>query len=112
MKETTIHSEPEPLNCGTDYIGSLYQKMVKYASQVCVRPSKANDMLPDTVLQDINVVMDEITMAMSNELSQECERLGGVWIATPYISSSSDTLFDDFYTETSANTMWGYCTKP
>ncbi|MBR2511078.1 MAG: hypothetical protein IKB59_02820 [Alphaproteobacteria bacterium] len=111
-KATTIHSEPEPLNCGTDYIGSLYQKMVKYASQVCVRPSKANDVLPDTVLQDINVVMDEITMAMSNELSQECERLGGVWIATPYISSSSDTLFDDFYTETSANTMWGYCTKP
>ena len=85
--------------------------MVKYASQVCVRPSKANDVLPDTELQDINVVMDEINTSMSNELSKECERLGGVWVATPYISSSA-ILFNDFYTETSANTMWGYCTKP
>ena len=109
--ETAIHSEPEPLNCGTDYIGSLYQKMVKYASQVCVRPSEANNPLPATVLQDINVVMDEISTSMSNELSKECERLGGVWVATPYILSN-DTLFDDFYTEASANTMWGYCAKP
>lgn len=104
-------AEPEILQCGTDYIGSLYQKLVKYASQVCVRPSKANDLLPETVLQDINVVMDEIHTSMSTELSQECERLGGVWIAIPYISSDN-TLFETFYTETSANTMWGHCIKP
>ena len=113
--ETTIHSEPEPLNCGTDYIGSLYQKMAKYASQVCVRPSEANNPLPETVLQDINVVMDEMRTSMSNELSKECERLGGVWVATPYIPSENghtNPLFETFYTETSANTMWGHCAKP
>lgn len=103
-------SKPKPLQCGTDYIGSLYQKMVKYASQVCIRPSKANEPLSDTVLQDINVVMDEIRTAMSNELSKECERLGGIWVDTPY--ESTDTLFETFYTETSANTVWGHCAKP
>ena len=56
--------------------------------------------------------MDATRIKMATELSKECERLGGVWIATPYISSSSNTLFNDFYTETSANTMWGHCTKP
>ena len=112
------HSEPKPLDCGIDYVGSLYQKMVKYASQVCVRPSKTDntqdtqaEALPATVLQDINVVMEEIRTSMSTELSKECERLGGVWVADPLVSSDNE-LFEPFYTETSANTTWGYCRNP
>ena len=102
-------SAPKPANCGTDYIGSLYQKMVKYASQVCVRPSEADDSLPNTVLQDINVVMDELRISMSDALASECERLGGIWVDTPY--ESTGDLHKEFYNETSANLVWGYCTQ-
>lgn len=106
-KET---SKPTPADCGTDYIGSLYQKMIKYASQVCVRPSEADNPMPDTVLQDINVVMDEIRKDMSTELSRECARLGGIWVDTTYEADGYD-LHTDFYNETSANVVWGYCKK-
>ena len=71
--------------CGVDYIGSLYQKMVKYALQTCVRPSESDSSLPPaTVLQDINVVMDEMHKSMAQQLSTECELLGGQWVDIPW----------------------------
>lgn len=114
--------------CGT-YVGSLYQKLVRYAKQACVRPSESENDLPKTILQDINTVMDEIQSDMANELSTECTRLGGVWVSTKYKDSTDATdadittgkkktdadtttgkkKFDYFYRETSANTDWGFC---
>ncbi len=100
--------------CGTDYAGSLYQQMVRYAMQVCVRPSEANltDNVPQTVLQDINVVMTQIRIDMAKSLSAECDRLGGVWIDTPKTANTSYKEHKRFYDETSANTQWGFCTAP
>lgn len=104
--------------CGTDYIGSLYHKLARYAIQACVRPSESNQTLPATVLQDINVVMDKIRGDMATELSRECERLGGTWVDTVWIDTddtkgkhdiTGDELDKKFYSETSANTQWGYC---
>ncbi|MDE5615589.1 MAG: hypothetical protein K2I81_02020 [Alphaproteobacteria bacterium] len=123
--------------CG-DYEGSLYQKLVRYAQQTCVRPSESSDPLPSSILQDVNVVMDSIKIEMARELAKECERLGGIWIDTerddivsggtssalkaPSRSSGTgaDTIFDKqthathkkFYIETSASTKWGYCASP
>ena len=96
------------LEC-SDYEGSLYQKLVRYAQQTCVRPSKSNEALPSNILQDVNVVMDSIRVDMARELAKECERLGGIWIDSPLPSGNTNTL-PKFYTETSANTNWGYCT--
>ena len=85
--------------------------------QTCVRPSESQGALPATVLQDINVVMDQIHTDMSNELARECERLGGTWATTKWIDKTGDYKHDvrgdylhkKFYDDTSANTEWGYC---
>lgn len=133
------HATIEEAACGPDYIGSLYQKLVRYAMQACVRPSDANQdeyVLPTNVLEDVNVVMDSIRIDMSKSLSKECDRLGGTWVDTQWvdekteefnakegttkITNTPDGLHDKtyqkqwkrFYTETSANTKWGFCAEP
>lgn len=106
------------VQCGDTYIGSLYHKVARYASQACIRPSKASEPLPPTVLQDINTVMDEIRHEMATELATECQRLGGTWYDTIWqdndpINAKHDTqnhwLHKKFYDDTAANTDWGYC---
>ena len=106
---TTTLNDIEELTCPLDYTGSLYYKMANYAADACIRPSKRDDALPHTVLQDINVVMDEIRNGLGNQLARECERLGGTWVSTAYEDGNKDKLLSEFYTETSANTKWGYC---
>lgn len=116
--------------CGTDYNGSLYQKLVRYAIQACMRPSVITEIQSSddptvlwqkystTILQDVNATMGLIKVAMASSLKAECERLGGHWITTQWTDSSTDsgepqiTLFAQFYNETSANTKWGYCADP
>ena len=124
--------------CGNDYIGSLYHKLARYAMQACVRPSESDQALPATVIQDINVVMDKIRTDMANVLSDECERLDGIWVDTVWVDEiknttccanntcipgdgskgtdgchdiTGDALNKKFYSETSSNTKWGYCTN-
>ena len=101
----------EKLDCGTDYAGSLYHKLASYAYDTCVRPSKNDNKtpLPHTVLQDINVVMDQIRAGMSDELSKECERLGGTWVSTAYDTDSTVPTLSTYDKETSASKQWGYC---
>ncbi|HIU65302.1 MAG TPA: hypothetical protein IAC63_01530 [Candidatus Enterousia avicola] len=115
--------EDNSKDCGEDYAGSLYQKMVKYATQVCVRPSDYDAIvtgeksIPTTVLEDVNIVMDSIRVDMAKSLSAECERLGGTWVDTQWVTTSPDgeqnkvghELFKYFYDETGSNTKWGYC---
>ncbi len=103
--------------CGDTYIGSLYHKVARYASQACIRPSEASKPLPPTVLQDINTVMDEIRHEMATELATECQRLGGTWYDTIWQDTNTDAKHDTqnhwlhkkFYDDTAANTDWGYC---
>ena len=105
--------------CG-DYNGSLYQKLVRYALNACVRPSEADTMIPPTtVLEDVNVVMDQIRVDMAKALSNECERLDGVWVSTEWTDQNGDGLHDTtgnkkyrkFYDETGANDKWGFCAE-
>lgn len=101
------------VNCGTNYIGSLYHKIARYATQACVRPSEANEDLPATVLQDINRVMDEIHVEMATGLADECERLNGKWINTPWNENLAGyATHQKFYDETSASVEWGFCADP
>lgn len=116
---TTFSNLADPTTqCGKTYIGSLYHKVARYASQVCIRPSEANNPLPATVLQDINTVMDEIRHEMAQSLANECQRLGGTWYDTIWKDEEpADTKHDTqnhwlhkkFYSDTAANTDWGYC---
>ena len=107
------------LDCGPDYAGSLYQKIVRYATQVCVRPSDSEKItngeleIPAEVMGDVNTVMDTVKVEMANVLSAECERLGGTWFDTQWKSdgTSTGTLYKYFYDETGANTKWGYCAE-
>lgn len=105
-------------DCGdseNNYVNSLYQRFVHYAMQVCIRPSEYENLaneVPTLVLQDINIVMDKMRISMGQELSKECERTGGIWVTTPYPSSSSIELQEKFYTETGTNKTWGYCKSP
>ena len=136
----TETTEPENSECGTDYVGSLYQKLVRYALQTCVRPSQSSDVLPTNILQDVNIVMNQLQKDMANALSQECERLGGIWVDSVWVDKkqnktccaygtcstgedgvteltdgchdiTGDTLFQKFYTQTAANSQWGYCAE-
>ena len=113
-------------DCGVDYAGSLYQRMVRYATQVCTRPSEYDQItagtmnIPANVLQDVNIVMDSIKVDMSTALSAECERLGGIWVDTQWVDEDDDPGAHDvtgdkqykyFYDETGSNTKWGYCAE-
>ena len=106
--------------CG-DYPGSLYQKLVLYAVQACMRPTskdllKPGDRLPETLIQDVNATMDLIKASMASALKSECERENGYWVATPWNDSIKDETgirwFKLFYNETGANKKWGYCADP
>jgi hypothetical protein len=99
---------------GGEYIGSLYQKMVRYAIQTCIRPSEVDEVISTVVLEDVNTVMDSIKVAMGRVLSADCERLGGTWVDIPVtdaqkIIDRSECEYVKFYTETSSNYRWGYC---
>ena len=139
--QTPSEETPDDNQCGDDYVGSLYHKLARYAMQACVRPSEASkpdSQIPATVLQDINVVMDQIRIDMAKTLSAECERLDGIWVNTVWVNKLKEltcfdgqcftqvtkptlntnlipskeivpTLHTTFYNETSSNTQWGYC---
>ncbi len=103
--------------CGDTYIGSLYQKLVRYALQNCIRTTNTNYVLPQSVLADVQTVMDEIRSALTKELAEECEQQNGVWVSSAWQDTdrngfhdvTSDTILQSFYTTTSANKLWGYC---
>ena len=103
--------------CG-NYIGSLYQKMVIYALQYCVRPSEANDTIPSEVLGDVNMLMDTVRSDMASVLAEDCARYGGEWVRD-FAKANEETCEPaegieknmTFYNETNANLCWGLCKK-
>lgn len=95
-----------------EYVGSLYQKLVRYSLQTCIRPSATESgqyVPPNVILQDVNIVMDSIRVDMAKQLSAECDRRGGIWVSTPHDGKA--TLADYFYKQTGSNTAWGYCAE-
>lgn len=105
--------------CG-NYIGSLYQKMVVYALQYCVRPSEANNEIPNEVLGYVNQLMDTVRSDMASVLAADCEKYDGEWVRdfakideescepAPAGGVEKNTIF---YNETNANLCWGLCKK-
>ncbi len=116
-------SEPKGINsdiyssCGVYYIGSLYQQLVRYALQNCVRPSRSSYILPENILADVDTVMKQVQSSLVSELSKECERYNGKWYDLPWIDDdmdgyhdeNDDTLNEEFYDQTRTNKLWGYC---
>lgn len=115
LLNNTRTSQPD---CGS-YVGSLYQKMVRYATQVCIRPSdleliaNGEKSIPTTVLEEVNVIMDSVRTDMSKALSAECERLGGIWVTGQWEESETNnyTKYKKFYDETGSNDKWGFCAE-
>ena len=108
-------SSPRPGDGGCDpaYPGSLYQKMVTYALQYCARPSTT--IIPTDVLADVNNLMDSVRTDMATVLKTECEKLGGVWLATYETNDEgnpTNTPLANFYNETNAHLGWGLCREP
>ncbi len=96
-------------SCGEDYIGSLYQKMVIYAAQYCVRPSENSNPIPSDILSDVVSVMDTIRVDMANELKTECERYDGQWATNYTYNDKAEKKHVKFYRETNADFGWGLC---
>jgi len=104
-------------SCGIYYIGSLYQQLVVYALQNCTRPSQDISVLPESLLADVNAVMQRIQIALVSELSKECGKYDGTWVDIPwqdddyngYHDITGDTLLKEFYDNTGTNKLWGYC---
>lgn len=105
--------------CGQYYIGSLYQQMVIYALQNCRRSSDTSYVLSESLLAQIDTIMNNVHSQMLSELSKECSDKSGTWVDIPwtdengdgYHDSTGDNLLTIFYTNTGANTLWGYCKR-
>ena len=103
--------------CGIYYVGSLYQQLVRYALQNCRRPSDESYLLSESLLAEVNQVMQTVTNLLVSELSSECTNYNGTWVDIPWIDddangyhdTTGDTLNQDFYTRTGTNKLWGYC---
>lgn len=103
--------------CGQYYIGSLYQQLVIYALQNCTRTTDTSNVLSESLLADVDKVAKSIRNSLVSMLSKECTNLNGIWVDSMwtdedndgYHDISGDTLFNDFYTTTGANKLWGYC---
>ena len=104
-------------SCGPYYIGSLYQQLVIYALQNCVRTTDTSNILSEYLLSEVNKVAQNVKDNLVPMLSKECTDINGVWVASPWIDEDNngyhdltgDTLFETFYINTGANKLWGYC---
>ena len=93
--------------------------MVRYALQNCTRSSNTEYTLSESLLADIDKVMNTVRTELVKSLSQECSDRSGTWVDVPWVDANSDGIHDstgdyllnDFYTSTGANALWGYC-KP
>ena len=106
-------------SCGTSYVGSVYQKLVRYAVQNCTRTTQQNYILPATILAEVDKTMNSLRATLIQEVSKECYKLNGIWVDIQwkdknydgYHDDTGDTLLEIFYTTTATNRLWGYC-KP
>ena len=104
-------------SCGEYYIGSLYQQMVRYALQNCTRPSSTSYTPSESLLMEIDVIMNNVRTDLVGELSKECANQSGTWVDIQWIDkngdgihdSNGDLLLNNFYLLTGANALWGYC---
>ena len=107
-------------DCGMNYIGSLYQALVIYATQNCTRTTNTEGVLSETILADINKTMTTVRSALVKELSKECTNLNGLWVDAEWRDNNKDgkhdttkdKLLNAFYMTTAANPLWGYCKQP
>lgn len=104
-------------DCGEYYIGSLYQQLVIYALQNCTRTSDTTNVLSESLLAEVDKVSKSIRKSLVSMLSRECTDLNGIWVDSTWTDNDNDgyhditgdTLFTEFYTNTGANKLWGYC---
>ncbi len=88
--------------------GSVYELLVKYARENCVRTDYSADQpLPSDAMEYVNKVFDNVLNDMRTLLKKECERYSGEW------ADSGAKSNIDLYTQlVSASDLWGQCIKP
>ena len=85
--------------------------------QNCVRTSDTSNVLSEYLLSEVNKVAQSVKDNLVSILSTECINLNGIWIASPWLDEDNngyndltgDELHDNFYINTGANKLWGYC---
>ncbi len=92
----------------TGQSGSVYELLVKYARENCVRTDfPADQPLPSDAMEYVNKVFDNVFIDMRTLLKTECERYSGEWLDNGNKSNI------DLYTKlVSASDLWGVCIKP
>lgn len=106
--------------CGQYYIGSLYQQLVIYALQNCTRTTDTSNVLSEYLLGEIDKIEKSVRQSLVQMLSKECTDINGIWVDAIWTDEDNDgyhditgeTLFNDFYINTGANKLWGYCKNP
>ena len=88
--------------------GSVYNLLVKYARENCVRTDyPADDLLPADIMGYVNKIFDNVSYEMRLMLKEECELYSGEWLETGEKSNIS------LYTQlVSASDLWGACISP
>lgn len=98
----------------SDYSGSLYEMLVNYAVNMCVRPSLQTDLetVPENILADINSVMDSLSVNMTVILRTECEGMGGTWKDNKSSATPEPARLNSYEKNVNSNDDWGYCYNP
>ncbi|MGI5845866.1 MAG: hypothetical protein ACOX7D_01610 [Alphaproteobacteria bacterium] len=95
-------------SCSATQSGSVYELLVKYARENCVRSDyPANTPLPSDVMEYVNSIFDTVLYDMRLVLKSECELYSGEWIDSG--SKSNIELYTQLVT---ASDLWGSCIKP
>lgn|GEM_PF-1714331 len=88
--------------------GSVFELLVKYARENCVRPDFPTlDPLPTSVMGSVNKVFDAVFFEMRMQLKAECERYSGEWVDSGY--KSTKKFYINFV---GASDGWGSCMDP
>lgn len=107
------------------FIGSIYQKLAVYASNVCIRRNDIENIktyyLPTQMIEDISGIVSNIIKEVKEMLKKDCEeKYNGRWLdfnLTDYDFSINELLDKkykinkDFYLKTGTNEMWLGCVK-
>jgi hypothetical protein len=88
--------------------GSVYELLVKYARENCVRSDYfADQPLPSEVMEYVNNIFDGVLYDMRLILKTECETYSGEWM-----DDSRKSNIELYIKFVSASDYWGACIKP
>jgi hypothetical protein len=88
--------------------GSVYDLLVRYARENCVRTDYSADLpLPSNIMESVNKVFDDVFFEMRILLKAECERYSGEWL-----DQGTESNIELYVQLVAASNGWGVCSEP